>query len=90
MPVIVPLFSFQTSTSGFSVCSTKGRQEEKTTPTAAELFGECSFTNSVSRTHDAVQDARADIVEPNPTDRELSSTKNDTDATDAQKVCTKC
>ena len=84
---MVPLISFQTSTSGFSVCSSKGRQEEKATPTAAELFGECSFKNSVSRTQDAIQDAHADIVEPQNTDNELPSIKNDTDVADSQQVC---
>ena len=87
------LISFQTSTSGFSVCSSsKGIKEEKATPTAAELFGECSFTDSVSRTQDTVQkDAcsvqRDEANETNAIDKEFPSIKNDADATNTQQVC---
>ena len=62
------------------------------TPTAAELFGECSFTDSVSRTQDTVQNdprsvQRDDANETNATDKEPPSIKNDTDATNTQQVC---
>ena len=61
-------------------------------PTAAELFGECSFTDSVSHTQDTVHEdvrsvERDEAVQPNPTDKEPPSIKNDTDATNTQQVC---
>ena len=61
-------YQFQTSTSGFSVCSNKGRLENKAAVlSSVELFGECSYSESVSDTEKsaAQSDAAMNSTEQN-------------------------
>ena len=73
-------YPFQTSTSGFSVCSNKGRLENRAgVLSSIELFGECSYSESVSDTEKST--AQSDTA--------MKSTEQNDNvrSTDGERLC---